>query len=238
MVGKLLLRGMFVGVLAGLLAFSFARIFGEPPAERAIAFEDQVSQAKGETPEPELVSREIQSGLGLGSALVIYSAAIGGLFALVFAFVYGRMGNLNARATAALIALGAFIAVALVPLLKYPANPPAVGNPDTIGLRTQLFLAMLVISLVALILAVLVARRFWGQLGGWNSSAMAGFIFLVIVGIAQFALPAIDEMPEQFSADVLWQFRVAVLSIQFVLWTTIGLLFGVLAERSLSERFR
>ena len=233
MVGKLLLRGMFVGVLAGLLAFSFARIFGEPPVDRAIAFEEQVSQAKEETPEPELVSRDVQAGLGLGTALVVYGAAIGGLFALVFAFVYQRMGNLNARATAALIALGAFIAVALLPLLKYPANPPAVGNPDTIGPRTQLFLAMLVISLVALILAVLVAQRFWGQLGGWNSSAMAGLMFLLIVGIAQYALPAVDEVPEHFSADVLWQFRVAVLGIQLVLWTTIGLLFGALAERSL-----
>ena len=57
MVGNLLLRGMLVGVLAGLLAFGLARIFGEPQVDRAIAFEEQMNQAKGEAPEPELVSR-------------------------------------------------------------------------------------------------------------------------------------------------------------------------------------
>jgi hypothetical protein len=105
MVGNLLLRGMLVGVFAGLLAFGFARIFGEPQVDRAIAFEDQMSQAKGEAPEPELVSRETQAGLGLFTGVIIYSAAIGGLFSLAFAFVYGRVGRLGPRATAALLAL-------------------------------------------------------------------------------------------------------------------------------------
>jgi hypothetical protein len=39
MVGRLLLRGMLAGVVAGLVAFGFARVFGEPPIEHAIAFE-------------------------------------------------------------------------------------------------------------------------------------------------------------------------------------------------------
>jgi hypothetical protein len=232
---------MFAGVLAGLLAFGFARIYGEPPVDRAIAFEDQMSHTKGEAHEEELVSRQTQSGIGLGTALIVYGASVGGLFALIFAFVYGRIGRLKARATAALLSLGAFIAVAFVPLLKYPANPPAVGNPDTIGPRTQLFMAMLIISLLALILAAWLARRFWLHLGGWNASILGVATFLVIVGAAQYLLPAISEVPEHFSADVLWQFRTAVLGIQFVLWATIGLLFGVLAERSLAEpggRFR
>jgi predicted cobalt transporter CbtA len=236
MVGQLLLRGMFAGALAGLLAFGFARIYGEPSVDRAIAFEDQTSHAKGEAHEEELVSRQTQSGLGLGTALIVYGASVGGLFALIFAFVYGRIGRLKARATAALLSLGAFIAVAFVPLLKYPANPPAVGNPDTIGPRTQLFLAMLIISLLALILAAWAARRFWLHLGGWNASILGGVTFLVIVGAAQYLMPAISEVPENFSADVLWQFRTAVLGTQFVLWATIGLLFGILAERSLAER--
>jgi Probable cobalt transporter subunit (CbtA) len=48
MVRNLLLRGMLVGVFAGLLASGFARIFGEPQVDRAIAYEEQMSQAKGE----------------------------------------------------------------------------------------------------------------------------------------------------------------------------------------------
>jgi putative cobalt transporter subunit CbtA len=235
MVRHLLMRGMIAGVLAAVLAFGFARVFGEPPIEHAIAFEEHMSHMKGEAAEEELFSRETQSSIGLGTALVVYGAAIGGLFALAFAFIYGRIGRLSARTTAALLSLGAFIAVALVPLVKYPANPPSVGSPESIGHRTQLFFAMLVISLAALILAAWIARRFWLQLGGWNASIAAGLAFLVIVGVAQYALPAINEVPESFSADVLWQFRLAAFGIQFVLWATIGLLFGVLAERSLAE---
>jgi predicted cobalt transporter CbtA len=44
-------------------------------------------------------------------------------------------------------------------------------------------------------------------------------------------LPEINEVPEHFSAVVLWRFRVAALGMQLVLWAVIGLLFGVLTER-------
>jgi Probable cobalt transporter subunit (CbtA) len=237
MVGNLLLRGMLVGVLAGLLSFGFARIFGEPQVDRAIAFEEQMSQAKGELPEPQLVSRETQAGLGLFTGVIVYSAAVGGLFSLVFAFVYGRVGRFGPRATAALLALGGFVAIALVPGLKYPANPPSVGNPETIGLRTKLFFVMLVISVAALVLAVALARRLRAHYGAWNATLIAGAAFFIVIAIVQYALPEINEVPEQFSAVVLWRFRVAALGVQVVLWTTIGLLFGVLTERSFAERF-
>jgi hypothetical protein len=227
---------MLVGVFAGLLAFGFARIFGEPQVGRAIAFEEQMNQAKGEAPEPELVSRETQAGLGLFTGVIVYSAAVGGLFSLVFAFVYGR-GRLGPRATAALLALGGFVSIVLVPALKYPANPPSVGNPETIGLRTELFFVMLVISVAALVLAVALARRLSARYGPWKATLIAGAAFVVVIVIVQYVLPEINEVPEQFSAVVLWRFRVGSLGIHVVLWTTIGLLFGALAERSFAERF-
>ena len=160
MVGRLLLRGMLAGVVAGLFAFGFARIFGEPPIEHAIAFEEHIAHhhteahtdnhMEGETDEPELVSRTTQAGLGLFVAVIVYGAAIGGLYALVFAFVYGRFGQLMPRATAALLAAAASVSLVLVPGLKYPANPPAVGDRETIGSRTALYFAMIVISVAAL----------------------------------------------------------------------------------------
>lgn len=236
MAGNLLLRGMLAGVLAGLLAFGFARIFGEPQVDRAIAFEDQMSRSKGAAPEPELVSRETQAGLGLFTSVIVFSAAVGGLFSLVFAFIYGRVGRLGPRATAALLALGGFVAIALVPDLKYPANPPSVGNPETIGLRTELFFVMLVISVAALVLAVALALRLSARYGAWNATVIAGSAFVVVIAIVQYVLPEINEVPEQFSAVILWCFRIAALGMHVVLWTTIGLLFGALAERSFAER--
>ncbi|MGH6842988.1 MAG: CbtA family protein [Methylocella sp.] len=231
MVGNLLLHGLLAGVVAGLLASGFARVFGEPQVDRAIAFEDQMSQSKGEAPVPDLVSRETQAGLGLFTSVIVFSAAVGGLFSLVFAFVHGRVGRLGPRATAALLALGGFVAIALVPGLKYPANPPSVGNPETIGLRTELFFVMLAVSVAALVLAVALARRLSARYGAWNAAIIAGLAFVVVIAIVQNVLPEFNEVPEQFPAVVLWRFRVAALGIHVVLWTTIGLLFGALAER-------
>src|SRR3984957_7715952 len=136
MTRALLLRGMLVGIVAGLLVFAFARLIGEPQVERAIAFESSMDQARGEAPEPEMVSRKVQRGVGLLTGVLVYGAAIGGIFGLVFALAYGRIGDLSPRALSALLAAISFVTIVLVPNLKYPANPPAVGNPETIGLRT------------------------------------------------------------------------------------------------------
>ena len=244
MVGNLLLRGMIVGVVAGLLAFAFARAFGEPQVDLAIAFEEQMSKAEApaqgaaQAEEPALVSRETQAGLGLLTGILIYGAAVGGLFALAFACVYGRLGRLGPRETAALLALGAFLAVVLIPFLKYPANPPAVGNDETIAARTELFFIMLVVSLAALAIGVAIARALWLGHGGFNAAAIGGAVALVIIIAAFYLLPDINEMPENFSAMVIWRFRVASLGIHAILWTTMGLLFGILAERSLADHSR
>ena len=248
MVGRLLLRGMLAGVVAGLLAFGFARVFGEPPIESAIAFEAHVAHhhmeahsdhhTSGETDEPELVSRTTQAGLGLFVAVVVYGVAIGGLYALVFAFVYGRFGQLSPRATAALLAAAAFVSLVLIPALKYPANPPAVGAPETIGSRTALYFAMLVISVAALVFAIGLAKGLASRYDGWSAALVGAAAYVAIVLIAGYALPAVNEVPEHFSAAVLWNFRVASLGLQAVLWTIIGLLFGFLAERMLAPPSR
>ena len=96
---------------------------------------------------------------------------------------------------------------------------------------------MLVISVAALVLTVALARRLSARYGAWNATLIAGAAFVVVIAIVQYVLPEFNEVPEQFSAVVLWRFRVAALGIQVVLWTTIGLIFGVLAERSFAERF-
>ncbi len=233
MVTSLLLRGMLVGLVAGVLAFGLARIFGEPQVDRAIAFETRMDQAKGEAPEPELVSRHTQAGIGLFTGIVVYGTAMGGLFSLVFAFAYGRAGDFSPRATAALLALAGFIVIVVVPALKYPANPPSVGDPATIGRRTALYFIMIATSLAACMLAAGLARRWRERLGAWNATLLAIGVFIVVIAVVQYLLPDINEVPDRFSAVVLWRFRLASLGIQAVLWTVLGLGFGVAAEKSL-----
>jgi predicted cobalt transporter CbtA len=240
MVGALLLRGMLAGLIAGILCFGFLKFAGEPSVDRAIAVEDQLekSKAASEPAEemPEIFSRQTQAGIGLLTGVVVYSAAFGGLFALVFAFAYGRVGPLDARATAAMLAIAGLIAVYLVPNLKYPANPPAVGRPETIGERTALYFTIMVVSIAAMAGVIVLFHRTLGRLGGWNAALLSAALYFIIVVAAGWLLPAINEVPDQFPAVVLWQFRIASIGSQCLMWATIGLLFGYLAEREAGVR--
>jgi hypothetical protein len=194
------------------------------------------------------VSRALQDSAGLGTGTLLYGVAMGGIFALVFAVAYGRIGLRTARGTAALLGLLAFIGFYLVPFLKYPANPPSVGQADTIGRRTALYLAMLLVSVASLVLAVVVRRRIVHRFGEWNSTLLVGAGYVVVMMICYLALPGVNEVPQAavpgvvsaitdagvtFPPAVLWNFRIASLGIQVLMWATIALAFGPLAQRLL-----
>ena len=159
-------------------------------------------------------------------------------FALAFAVAYGRIGRVGARGTAALVALGAFITVAFVPFLEYPANPPSIGAAATIDRRTELYFGMIVISVLLGVLAVRLWRQLTPRWGVWNAGIAAVVVFTVCVAAVQLFLPAVDEVPASFPATVLWRFRLASIGTQAVLWTVCGLLFGALTERSLRHAER
>ncbi|MFD8307887.1 CbtA family protein [Streptomyces sp. NPDC059690] len=231
-VRTLLVRGMLAGLGAAVPALVFAYLVGEGPVDAAITFESAHSHEHGE----ELVSRSLQSTAGLATGVLVFGVAIGGIAALAFCFALGRIGRFSARATAALTALAAFLTVYLVPMLKYPANPPAVGNPDTIGKRTALFFLMIALSVLLGIATVLLGRRLAPRWGNWNASIAAGVSFVAVVAVAMVTLPAGDSIPRHFPAADLWEFRLASIGIQAVLWAGFGLFFGFLAERVLEPR--
>jgi predicted cobalt transporter CbtA len=240
-----LVRGMLVGILAGLLTFGFLKVYGEPQVDRAITFENQRDDAKAAAEkakgmevedEPELVSRPVQAGLGLFTAVMVYSTAFGGLFGLAFAFAYGRVGGaLTPQGVSLVLAATGFIAIYLVPNLKYPANPPSVGEPDTIGMRTALYFIMIAISLTAMVAAGSLKRVFVPRSGDWNATVIVAAIYLILVAVAGVLLPAVNEVPQEFPAVVLWKFRVASIGAQLIMWGTLGLLFGTLTERSFAS---
>jgi Probable cobalt transporter subunit (CbtA) len=235
MVGSLLIRGMLVGLVAGLLAFAFAYVFGEPEVQHAMDFENLLAARAHEAPGPELVSRGMQRTVGLASGTVAIGVALGGLFALAYAYAYGRIAVAGARATAAMLALAAYATITLVPFTKYPANPPTVGNAATIDKRTLLYFAMIGITALALVAAVRLRRQLRERLGTWNATIAAGSAFVALIAVAQLNLPAVHETPAGFPADVLYRFRLASLGVNATLWLTIGLGFGAVAERLLAS---
>ncbi|WP_261717313.1 CbtA family protein [Streptomyces sp. FZ201] len=232
-VRTLLVRGMLAGLGAGVLAFVFAYLVGEGPVDAAIAFEESNSHEHGGE---ELVSRTVQSTAGLATGVLVFGVAIGGIAALAFCFALGRVGRIGARATASFTALAGFLLLYLIPALKYPANPPAVGNPDTIGERTILFVGMIVLSVLLGIAAVLLGRRLAPGWGNWNASITAGVAFVAVMAVTMAVLPSGDNTPKGFPANDLWEFRIASIGTQAVLWAAFGLLFGYLAERVLEPR--
>ena len=226
---------MLAGLIAGGLAFGFARLFGEPSVGSAISFEEQQAAVAGTPYTTALVSRDIQSTLGLLTAVVVYGVAVGGLFALVFAAVYGRVRHASPATTALWLGAGAFVVVYLVPFLKYPANPPAVGRPETVGMRTALYVAMLAISVLGAVYALWFDRRLQARLG--NGGAMLASIgaYLAIVVAGGLLLPGVNEVPARFPAVTLWDFRMASIGVQAISWAAIGLAFALLATRALDH---
>src|SRR3954468_9868717 len=245
MMKTLLVRGMLAGLIAGVLAFGFAYAFGEPSVNTAIGLEEsgghEHSHAAGAAPasaaeEPELVPRDIQSTVGLLTGVVVYGVAIGGLLSLAFAFAQGRLGNLRPKVTSLLLTAGAFAVVFLVPFLKYPANPPAVGRPGTIGSRTELYFGFVAVSLLVGIVATVSGRKLADRFGAWNGFLLAAAGYLVVIGVVAWLMPVVDEVPADFPASTLWSFRTASVGTQVTLWLALGLAFGALAEKSLTRK--
>ncbi|MBX6768797.1 MAG: CbtA family protein [Actinomadura rubrobrunea] len=236
MMRSLLVRGMLAGLAAAALALVVAWLYGEPQVNRAIAFEEAQAAAAHAGHEEEVVSRAVQKTAGLATALGVYGVALGGLFAIAFAFAYGRVGALGARATAALVALGGFVAVEVVPFLKYPPTPPAVGAPETIGARTALYFGMVALGVLSVVAAVIVFRRLLPRLGAWNAAIATIAGFAVVLAAVYRLTPAPAAIPDGFPATVLWDFRIASLGVQVVLWATLGVVFGVLSERAFRGR--
>lgn len=265
----LVVRGVLCGAIAGLFMFVFARILSEPQIQKAIDYEsgrdaaqallDKAAGVPAEAVEPAIFTRTIQADIGMGVGMIAFGMAMGALFAVVYTICLGRVGKLAPRSLALLVAGGGFLGIYLVPFIKYPANPPAIGHAETIRQRTVLYLAMVVCSLLFLALAVWLGQWLKPRLGNWNSSLLAAATFIVAIGIAMALLPSFGELagnqqfgrlatetPQPlvdhngvivypgFPADVLYQFRLYSVAGQLLLWSAIGLLFAPMAQRVLA----
>lgn len=235
---KFLIRGLLAGLIAGLAAFAVAYVVGEPQVNAAIALEE-AGTAEHQAPDDHThaaptnhthdpdtgteVSRANQSTWGLLTGTLAIGVAMGGITALAAAFALGRIGTLKPTQTTALVALLGFVSIGLVPFLKYPATPPAVGNGETIGDRTALYFTFLAISVLAVIaetiFAALLLRR-----GGtvFQAVVFPALGFLAIVGVAAGLLPTVNEVGK-FPADTLWFFRRASILTTAALWATLGI---------------
>jgi predicted cobalt transporter CbtA len=220
-----LIRGLLAGLFAGLVAFGVAYVVGEPSVNAAIAIEESAHGGG------ELVPRSLQSTVGLLTGTTVAGVTLGGLVGVLSALALGRLGRLGVRGVSLSLASMGFVSVSLLPFVAYPPNPPAVGHPETIGTRTELYFILVAISIIAAVTAVVVGHRLAARWGAWYAtlSAVVGYLLVTLTAIA--LLPSYSEVPADFPATVLYEFRVASLATQLALWATLGVTLGELLYR-------
>src|SRR3984957_17532957 len=203
-------RGALAGIIAGVLGFIFARIFAEPVVNKAISYESgrdailaALNKAAGRPVAPggaEIFSRTIQSTIGIATGIIAFSAAMGALVAVAYLVLHGRF-NVRPRNLVLMIAGFGFLGVYLLPFVKYPANPPAIGHTFTITTRGQLYLAMVACSLILLGLAVYLARRLAPRFGMTGAVVISAVAFLVAYGVLIGLLPSLGNLPANVAAS-------------------------------------
>ena len=226
MIAPYLRRGMVAGLLAGLLAGFFALLVGEPLVDQAV----QIEEASAiEHQEEGVFSRSAQR-VGLFFATGLFGVTVGGLFGLVYVYFRTRLVSRSEWNRSLSLAGSLFAGAFLIPYLKYPANPPTVGEPATIGERTASYLAMVALSLLLVLAAWYTVRLLRERgVGAPARQLVVGAGAIVVVAVLFLTLPAAPD-PGGFPSGLLWSFRLSSLGTQLVFWAALGVAFGLLGE--------
>ena len=233
-VRSFLVRGLLAGLLAGVCAFAVAYVVAEPSIDASIAIEEttaHTSEAAHAEHGGAEVPRSLQSTVGLLTATAVAGTTLGGLVGVLSAFAIGRFGRLGVRGSTVLVSGIGFVSLYAVPFVAYPPNPPAVGHAETIGIRTSLYFATIAISVIAAVTAVLVGRRLAGRIGSWWAGLLGLAGYLLVCGMAVALLPGYDEVPADFPATVLYDFRTGSFATSLTLWAVLGVVLAELVHR-------
>lgn len=221
---NVLLRGAVAGAVAGALTSLYSLLVTEPVLDRAIALEGAGEGA---------VSREAQKYLGGPAGLVLFGLSVGLLYALVYRVL---PSTATAWRRALGLALGAWLVLALIPQLRYPANPPGVGDPDTISGRTSSYLLTYAVGLLVVSGGYAALRAL--QARGWSEPARQSLVVgvgAVAVGVAYALLPDSGDAVD-VPAALLWDFRIRALGGLTLFFALLGAAFAVLTARGDRQR--
>jgi predicted cobalt transporter CbtA len=233
-----IIAAVMAGMLAGVVAAVLLTFTAEPVIDQAIALEEAHHAAEPHEPgapeEPEIVSRATQKGAGRFAAYSLGGGAYGVLFGIAFLALRRRDGKTNpADAFRRSLLAGAFMAGAftVMPFLKYPPNPPAVGDPATINERQWKYVALIFLSVVVFALAARLSSHLRQR--GWTEDRRlmaVGLAIAVPLGIVLAALPPFHD-PINVPANMVWRFRIASLGGNLLLWSVLTTTFGAMAVR-------
>lgn len=216
---KLLGTALVAGLVAALAAAAFHWIFTEPLIDRAIAIEAE-SAAHVEAP---VVSRPVQKA-GLFAGFLLYGLAWGALFGVLLHAVGAKFAP-GVKSFSLALMLG--WSAALFPLLKYPANPPGVGEAATIGYRQELFLLAIALSLVGIVAALLAHERL--RRAGRRAAVAVAIAYTLYLIVVYATLPENPD-PVKIDADLVRHFRMLSFAGQALFWVALGGAFSYFAR--------
>lgn len=199
------------------------QIVVEPYIDQAIEIEVQNTVTEGETVDrQDLTQYRLWQMVGAIIAGTILGTALGALFGIVFAYSRGSLPSSSNRKKGIILAGVMFFVLFLIPTLKYPANPPAVGDPETIYLRQGLYIGILAISGFSSLGLALIYRNL-GQIQ--SKKVIVPSFYIVIIAIAFAVLP---PNPDEVTvpSNLLMYFRIITLITMGIFWGILGISLG------------
>ncbi|CAL9657726.1 hypothetical protein SUDANB105_06872 [Streptomyces sp. enrichment culture] len=216
-----------------MVSGGFSWLLAEPVLDKAVRLEAAGEEASAPAAS-EVFSRSTQH-TGLLVAAVLTGVALGVLFAVVYAILHRRDPDAVPWRRSLLLAGAGFIGVWMLPFLRYPANPPGVGDPGTLDTRVDAWLAAMAIGVIAVALA-------W-RVHGWlqQNGRSAPLRQMAVTGIMLAALASLFALPDNpdpvtAPAALVWDFRVLSVASMGLLWSGLAVGFGLLGVRATRGR--
>lgn len=220
-----LLSGAISGTLLAIMNLGIV----EPYIDEAINIENQNAIARGEVINPqEFNEYRLWQKSGEIAAGTILGISLGALFGVVFALTRNSIPGSNDKKKALILAAVMLLVIYIVPALKYPANPPAVGDPETIYYRESLYITLLTVSgFSALGLAFL-----YRMLGDKKGKQIV--VPVIYIGIIAAAFMILPPNPDEITApmDLVMGFRIASGLTMSAFWGLLGLILGALWDKT------
>jgi hypothetical protein len=222
-----LVSGFTAGIAHGLINL----VIVEPFLDRAIGLENQNLFGSGEamdTPEfwEEFNTYRIWQKQGEVLAGGILGLSIGALFGLVFAYSRHALPSQNHIKKALVLAGIMWFTIFFIPFLKYPANPPTVGDPETIVLRTMLYVSFVALSG----LGALGFSRVYKKIRDPARKLVVPLGYAIYISLVFVLMP---ENPDEVIAplDLLNGFRIASASTVTIFWILNAIILGTLWQK-------
>jgi predicted cobalt transporter CbtA len=228
---------LLAGAIAGTVLGAINQIVVEPYIERAIELEMRNAAQSGQVmnnPSEFAAYRFWQKG-GEIIAGTILGLSIGSLYGIVFAYTHGSIsGTNNNKKKALIVASVMWLVLFLMPALKYPPNPPAVGDPETIYYRQSLYVGFLAISGFSALGLAFLYRKMVVASSNNIKKAMIIIIPSVYVAIMAGAYLAMPANPDPINApmDLVIGFRITSAITISMFWALLGIIFGAFWDKA------